>query len=1011
MKQRGTAPLRQASLSTAADADFDYDVFVSYAHVDSPEVTPIVDALTARGLRVWFDDRAIEDFASISRSVDQGVRRSKSLLAYFSTTYPTRRACQWELTAAFLAGRARGDPRERVMVINAAAGVEHIEPVELRDARFRRAPSNDAERKELADAVASRVGRLKGALDAGGSTSIRFYGRKAVAATRFVGRIPDLWRVHSALHSGDVPMATAAHPPDVAVITGLAGVGKSLLAEEYALRFGAAHPGGVLWLRGSGSEIGELPRRPERAAALQRQLRRLCYELGLDAGELSHDEVEPALAAAIEALDDEALWVVDDLPPGLGASELRTWLSPHPLARTLLTTRSRKYGAIARPVDLGGLAREEAHELLTRRRKLAPAEDSASWKIVDDLGAHPLAIDVAAAAIVASASPTPVVDFRHGLSDLTEDELEAAAGLADVLPSGHEASITATLNRSVGLLGESGRDLLLLASQLAATAIPTALLAATYRQDPRMDQETAAAYASSGIDEARALSLLNADQHELRPVHVLVRRVIRRSADERATLLRAAAIHALVDELAPVSDAEEALAHSDWFAHARELVQPLATPAEAVLARLVAHEDMLSSRFLPAIETLRATIATLSQLEGTDHVHTLRARSDLVSVLRDSGELAEAVAEGRTAAADAERALGSDHLATINARKEFAHSLMRAGLATDAVPLLEDVVEQDTRLRGAEDRNTLRAKSALADALEALHRLNDAATLREEILETSQRHYGPTSTPALAAMNRLASLRRAQGDFAASRALFEDVMTVRRERFGENHPLTLTAKNNLGQTLRALGELEQLVPLQEEVLEQTRLRVGDEHPNTLIAMTNLALTLEEQGRYDEALQLQREVLARRRRRFGDEHLSTLITMSSVGNLERKVGKVSSGRRLVECALAHLVEQLGEDHPDALVARLNLAQAQYAAGDAEAAITVAKEVVEATRRVHGAAHPRTIDVAIGYAQMLERAERREEARGAYEAAAQDAAASLGDSHRLTRMAREGAERLR
>ena len=31
-------------------------------------------------------------------------------------------------------------------------------------------------------------------------------------------------------------------------VQGMGGIGKTLLAEEYALRFGSAYPGGVFWL-------------------------------------------------------------------------------------------------------------------------------------------------------------------------------------------------------------------------------------------------------------------------------------------------------------------------------------------------------------------------------------------------------------------------------------------------------------------------------------------------------------------------------------------------------------------------------------------------------------------------------------------------------------------------------------------------------------------------------------------------------------------------------------------
>jgi len=42
---------------------------------------------------VWLDDAQIEAFESISAAIEQGLSRSKALVACYSATYPTRRAC------------------------------------------------------------------------------------------------------------------------------------------------------------------------------------------------------------------------------------------------------------------------------------------------------------------------------------------------------------------------------------------------------------------------------------------------------------------------------------------------------------------------------------------------------------------------------------------------------------------------------------------------------------------------------------------------------------------------------------------------------------------------------------------------------------------------------------------------------------------------------------------------------------------------------------------------------
>jgi hypothetical protein len=90
----------------------EYDAFLSYAHVDADLAVPIYNGLVSHGLSVFFDEHEIDDFTSIHRRITEGLARSKALIALYSGTYPSRRACQFELTSAFLAAQRVGDPRE-----------------------------------------------------------------------------------------------------------------------------------------------------------------------------------------------------------------------------------------------------------------------------------------------------------------------------------------------------------------------------------------------------------------------------------------------------------------------------------------------------------------------------------------------------------------------------------------------------------------------------------------------------------------------------------------------------------------------------------------------------------------------------------------------------------------------------------------------------------------------------------------------------------------------------------
>src|SRR5690606_34312906 len=120
------------------------------------------------------------------------------------------------------------------------------------------------------------------------------------------------------------------------------------------------------------------------------------------------------------------LWVVDDMPHGVDRDSLFKWLAPHPLGRTLLTTRSREYSALGSDVSLKALTSDEAYELLItapdRRKPADNAEEKAARQIVERLGCHPLAVEVAAAALKWQSH----VEFLARLDDPTYDELDLA---------------------------------------------------------------------------------------------------------------------------------------------------------------------------------------------------------------------------------------------------------------------------------------------------------------------------------------------------------------------------------------------------------------------------------------------------------------------------------------------------------------------------------------------------------------------------------------------------------
>ena len=981
-----------------------FDVFLSYAHADGERVLALRDALAAQGLAVWLDDSGIETFESISAAIENGLARSKALVAFYSCVYPTRRPCQWELTAAFLAAqREGGDPRRRVLVVNPEQDADHVQPVQLRDALFAAAPSVDDgdAHDELARRIAAHLERLDGELGEPGVSSLpRWFGRRPVGAARFVGRVTDMWGVHSALSVGDVGLITSARGDPAVKVTGMGGIGKSLLAQEYALRFAAAYPGGVFWLAAHGhDDTGEALSAEARDAERDTQLLAFATDLGIDTARLTPEQVPAALARGLDARGERFVWIVDDLPGDLDGAELERWLAPGRLGRTLLTTRSHDYDAIGAQIDLGVLSAQEGFELLAKHRPpVGPEEEQAARRLVEDLGGHALALDVAGAALRAEQGLRSYAAFRDALADPSADELELATEFVGELPGGHEGSITTTLARSIKRLDDAGLDFLRLASRLAVDAIPADLVVEVFALTDGLDEDKARRRAVAAMHDAASRSLAEATDDGARRVHTLVSRTIRllEPASSRAAALADTAITALTRRL-NASAGGRVSADSTTLAQARHLAAPLADERQATLLLFIASHDFYRGDLRSARSLEEQVLAASRRLLGAEHPTTLSTMNNLAATLRAQGDLDGARALHEQTLAARRRLLGDEHPTTLQSMNNVASTLWAQGDLDGARTLLERVLAASRRVLGDEHPTTLQSMNLLAATLHAQGNLDGARTLHEQTLAARRRLLGDEHPDTLQSMNNLANTLWAQGDLDGARTLLEQILAASRRLLGAEHPDTLQSMNNLAATLHAQGNLDGARTLHEQTLTAHRRLLGDEHPTTLTMMNNLAETLHSQGNLDGARTLHEQTLAAIRRVLGDEHPNTLQSMNNLAATLHAQGDLDGARTLHEQTLTAHRRLLGDEHPDTLQSMNNVASTLWAQGDLDGARTLLERVLAASRRVLGDEHPTTLLSMNNLARTLEAKGNLDGARTLHEQTLAARRRLLGDEH--------------
>ncbi|GAA1089713.1 toll/interleukin-1 receptor domain-containing protein [Nocardiopsis composta] len=415
-------------------ADTRGGVFFSYVRTEYRLAEPLIAALRAQGLRVFVDRHDVRDFSSISESLSGALAESTLLVALYSPAYLSRSSCNFELTAAFLAGQREGDPCRRIAVISPTSSFEHVHPMELRDRRSFSLADHLGREDELAAAIARRAGEVGGTIgpppEGGG---VRWFPAPPLGRPEFQPFRRRLWEAHSALRPGAASYHTGRWEGGSAWVSSLDAGTATAFCHAYAFQFGAAYPGGVYWLDLAG-EAGDA------AQGYARRVRELARAAGAGDGSAA-DPVELHLSRIAERMDRDggrSLWVVDGLP-GAAPEAHRPLRNPHPSGSTLLTGFGRGGDGLGEEVDITDTGEQAALELLTRDHGpigRPGGEERAAEQVVRLLGGTPVALSAARRLLPSAPAEIRYQQLEQDLRDPGHDVLDydpAYRGLADRL--------------------------------------------------------------------------------------------------------------------------------------------------------------------------------------------------------------------------------------------------------------------------------------------------------------------------------------------------------------------------------------------------------------------------------------------------------------------------------------------------------------------------------------------------------------------------------------------------
>lgn len=730
----------------------------------------------------------------------------------------------------------------------------------------------------------------------------------------FTGREDILQRLHTEL---------TIH--NIAVISGLDGLGKTQTAVEYACRFRDEYQA-VFWVQAETRDhfindmvrtagILHLPERNEPQAAL-------------------------SIAAVKQWLEGHSPWllVLDNVGETAFLEDLLpTQQGGHLL---LLSARPQTTRHLAQAHVLEPLSPIEGMRFLHQRVRLHTSVTPrlihlATWQLEAQelselLGGVPLALEQAGAYIkdvgcsvrryqqhyrTLLRSPRSTPGRRHNK--------RYVAGQSEIVAITSALALTEVKQRSSVLA-----ELLYSCAFLAAEAIPLDLFSAgAPALGSRLQKIVNTPEWDAAITTLQAFSLLDAyPQTETLRLHHLVQEFLREDIGPHR---RTRWIERTVQF---VNQAFPRVEMATWESCQRYLPQALACirHIEQRHLRLLAAGQLLhkvgryyyeraqNDQALPLLVQARDILEPQVEKEDPELLSIL---STLAAIYHEQGQLAEAVPLLEHVVEIQQEQPDQAGPALASTLNSLAAIHQEQGKLDEALPLLEQALAIEDQQMELEDPARTLTLTSIATIYQEQGRSEEALDVLEH-LRTLQEEHAEQEDPAL--LHRMATIYLDQGKTDEALLLLQKALVlVEQQTRAESLDLLLQVLKSLVVTYHILGQEDQEPPLLQRVLEIQERQLGPNAPELVPLFVDLAECLHDLKRYEEALTpLHRALIIREQHGEGNPPLVRILRKLSL--IYRDLGRFEQGLPLLKQVLTLQEEQLGPDHVDQREILTNLA---------------------------------------------------------------------------------------
>ncbi|MEU3644715.1 TIR domain-containing protein [Lentzea sp. NPDC034063] len=876
-----------------------YDVFLSFSGDDRPRVMELYKALGDAGLRAFIDERGIRYGHGVSAEITTALRESKTMLVYYSASFPQRSACEFELRYAYLTALRAGQVEQRILVVNPEDPVtDHLLPLELSTNRYVRTWQSKRDLADLVALVRQKADALDGPFPGMGFGPPPLVNqRKFEPTVDFVGRYRDRWALHSALHRGDHPLMNPVTAPQVASLTGMTGMGKTSLAKVYVHDYGFLYPGGIYW-----TDLTGATRHADRVRAVHTaRLREMAEQAGHLPGGPTRRQLLHWWTRHLSERPGPKLWVVDALPAGTPDDVLAELVPDVAGVHTLLIGQQELSHSIATPVRLGGLSPDDGRELFTQlqHRPAVGDEVDAVNTVVARLGGHPYAIRFAATG----------ARGREGLWDLRKrvDHLTSDAGVLDRAL----AMTRDTIEHRDGL----ERMVLVLSAVCAPEPLPAALINRVAEAlEPSVLPRTAAVLAK--LDQDRLVTQEDTSWQ----VHQLVREAMSQCAgrDELGGVAVVAARQLLLT--LPETGAAELAPHARALLSRTKSSPDLSISLNELVA---AHHDARGEPSLsaPCYEELFGW-----QPGRLDHLHAAARRRFAAGDYDEALEHADRLAE-----------LAQDDLTTMRAEHVRADVLDARTRHREAEVIWQRLVT-GTALKGAPPPEQITVRTAHVRNRRALGYFAEATNLANALMAEMGEQFTEELIPL---QLELVAIGMATEDRIGARAKAKEIVDRYQRQGLSGHIHALEAAALLHEAQLEVFILEKFPAKEDWVRAEVALReqvaaarreFGPGNPRTLAATVAHLRVMVGQGAPHLVFAEYADLAGRVAGHLGLDHRLYLRTVFLLGQAHAQNRDRDQAFDHYTRALKGQEHVLGAGHPETLRTRYELGIMHFWRGD-------------------------------------------------------------------------------